>query len=79
MHWDLVRSMVAGASSMRLRGRPSLGAGLLAVVALVGLCTGLLYPLKQLTAVSSLGVVYLMGVVVVSAFWGVWLGSRPPC
>jgi two-component system, OmpR family, sensor histidine kinase KdpD len=66
--------MVAGTGSMRLRERPPLGTGLLAIVALVGLCTGLLYPLKQLTAVSSLGVVYLMGVVVVSAFWGVWLG-----
>ena len=74
VHRDSLRSMVIGASSMRLRGRPSLGTGLLAIVALVALCTGLLYPLKHLTAVSSLGVVYLMGVVVVSAFWGVWLG-----
>jgi hypothetical protein len=71
---DSLRSMVVGASSMRLRGRPSLGTGLLAIVALVALCTGLLYPLKHLTAVGSLGVVYLMGVVVVSALWGVSLG-----
>lgn len=41
---------------------------------LVGVCTGLVYPLKQVTSVSSLGVVYLLGVVVVSAYWGLWLG-----
>jgi len=34
----------------------------------------LVCPLKQVTAVSSLGMVYFLGVVVVSAFWGVWLG-----
>ena len=38
------------------------------------LSTGLVYPLKQVTAVSSLGVVYLLAVVIVSAFWGAWLG-----
>ena len=35
---------------------------------------GLIYPLKQVTSVASLGVVYLVGVVIVSAFWGLWLG-----
>ena len=48
--------------------------GVVTAVALVAVCTGIIYPLKQVTAVSSLGVVYLLGVVVVSAFWGVWLG-----
>ena len=48
--------------------------GVVVAVALVAACTGIVYPLKQVTAVSSLGVVYLVGVVVVSAFWGVWLG-----
>ena len=49
-------------------------AGVITAVALVAACTGIVYPLKQVTSVSSLGVVHLLGVVVVSAFWGVWLG-----
>ncbi len=47
---------------------------MLAAVLLVGVCTALLYPLKHVTSVASLGVVYLLGVVIVSAFWGLWLG-----
>ena len=54
--------------------RPPVLAGVITAVALVAACTGIVYPLKQVTSVSSLGVVYLLGVVVVSAFWGVWLG-----
>ncbi len=54
--------------------RPPIIVGVMTAVALVAVCTGIIYPLKQVTAVSSLGVVYLLGVVVVSAFWGVWLG-----
>jgi two-component system sensor histidine kinase KdpD len=54
--------------------RPPITAGVIAAVALVAVCTGIVYPLKQVTTVSSLGVVYLLGVVVVSAFWGLWLG-----
>ncbi len=54
--------------------RPPLALGVLVALALVGICTGLVYPLKQITSVTSLGVVYLVGVVIVSAFWGVWLG-----
>lgn len=40
----------------------------------MGLCTVLIYPLKQVAPVLSLGVVYLLGVLVVSAGWGVWFG-----
>ncbi len=54
--------------------RPPLAVGLLVALALVAICTGVIYPLKQVTAVASLGVVYLVGVVIVSAFWGLWLG-----
>ena len=43
-------------------------------VVLTALCTIAIYPLKQITTVSSLGVVYLLGVVVVSTFWGLRLG-----
>jgi two-component system, OmpR family, sensor histidine kinase KdpD len=61
--------------SMLLRGnRPPLLAGMVATVVLVAACTGAVYPLKELTTVSSLGVVYLLGVVVISTFWGVWPG-----
>jgi two-component system, OmpR family, sensor histidine kinase KdpD len=48
--------------------------GVLAAIASVAVCTGLVYPLKQITSVASLGVVYLLGVVVVSAVWGLSLG-----
>jgi len=55
--------------------RPPVLAGVITAVALVAVCTGIVYPLKQVTSVSSLGVIYLLGVVVVSAFWGLWLGA----
>lgn len=58
-----------------LRGRrPPQVAGAVTTVALVGVCTGLIYPLERITTVSSLGVVYLLGVVFVSAYWGLWFG-----
>ena len=60
---------------MRLRGgRPPLLVGAVMTVILAALCTALVYPLKQVTTVSSLGVVYLLGVIVVSTFWGLWMG-----
>lgn len=60
---------------MLLRGtRPPQIAGVVVVLVLVALCTGLVYPLKDLMTVSSLGVVYLLGVVLVSAYWGLWFG-----
>jgi two-component system sensor histidine kinase KdpD len=40
----------------------------------VVLCTLILYPLKQIAPVVSLGVVYLLAVLVVSLIWGAWLG-----
>jgi two-component system, OmpR family, sensor histidine kinase KdpD len=40
----------------------------------VALCTLILYPLKQIAPVVSLGVVYLLAVLVVSLIWGAWLG-----
>ncbi|HEY2653526.1 MAG TPA: DUF4118 domain-containing protein, partial [Solirubrobacteraceae bacterium] len=64
-----------GVDPMLLRGRrPPQVAGVVTTVVLVGVCTGLIYPLERVTTVSSLGVVYLLGVVVVSAFWGLWFG-----
>lgn len=63
------------AESILLRERrPRALSGLLVTVLLVAVCTALVYPLKHLTTVSSLGVVYLLGVVVVSTFWGLVMG-----
>jgi two-component system sensor histidine kinase KdpD len=44
-----------------------------AAIAVV-LCTLIIYPLKRVAPVISLGVVYLLAVLVVSATWGMWLG-----
>jgi hypothetical protein len=50
--------------------RPSRAAGTLVALASVAAATGVIYPLKQFTPVLSLGVLYVLAVVVVSAFWG---------
>src|ERR1019366_8600808 len=64
-----------GGDPVLLRGRrPPAVAGVAATVLLVAVCTTLIFPLKHVTTVSSLGVVYLLGVVIVSAFWGLWFG-----
>ena len=47
----------------------------LAVAALaIALTTLLLYPLREVAPPVSLGVVYLLGVLLVASIWGVWLG-----
>lgn len=48
--------------------------GMLVAVFAVALCTLLVYPLKQIAPVVSLGVVYLLAVLFVAAIWGAWLG-----
>ncbi len=53
---------------------PSKRVGAAVAVALVALCTLLIYPLKQAAPVVSLGVVYMLAVVIVSVTWGMWLG-----
>ncbi len=53
---------------------PSRRTGVLVATAAVALCTLLIYPLKQIAPVVSLGVVYLLAVLIVSAIWGAWLG-----
>lgn len=67
--------MVAGYFGFLLTPEPpSKRVGVLVAVALVGLCTLVIYPLKQAAPVVSLGVVYMLAVVVVSVTWGVALG-----
>ena len=48
--------------------------GVLVAILAVALCTLLLYPLKQIAPVVSLGVVYMLAVLAVAAIWGAWLG-----
>jgi two-component system sensor histidine kinase KdpD len=48
--------------------------GALVAVVAVALCTLIIYPLKHVAPVVSLGVVYLPAVLVVSVTWGAWLG-----
>jgi two-component system, OmpR family, sensor histidine kinase KdpD len=54
---------------------PSRRAGVLSAIAGVALCTLVVYPLKRIAPVVSLGVVYLLAVLVVSLTWGAWLGA----
>ena len=53
---------------------PSKQVGAAVGLGLIALCTLLIYPLKQAAPVVSLGVVYMLAVVIVSVTWGVWLG-----
>jgi two-component system sensor histidine kinase KdpD len=53
---------------------PSRRTGAVVAVLLVVFCTLLIYPLKQAAPVVSLGVVYMLAVVIVSVTWGLWLG-----
>ena len=52
----------------------SKGLGLLVAALSVAAITLLIYPLREAAPAVSLGVVYLLAVLVVSTFWGLWLG-----
>src|ERR1700754_256055 len=54
--------------------RPPLLAGVVAAALGVALTTALLFALRGVAPVVSLGVVYLLAVLVVASVWGVWLG-----
>ena len=54
--------------------RPSRAAGVIAAIASVAAATALIYPLKALAPVVSLGVVYLLAVLGVSTLWGLAFG-----
>jgi two-component system sensor histidine kinase KdpD len=53
---------------------PAGGLGLLATVAVVAVSTAIVYPLKSVAPVVSLGVVYLPGILLISIVWGLRLG-----
>jgi two-component system sensor histidine kinase KdpD len=67
---------VAARPTLRLLDdwRPNLAVGVVVAAGLVALTTLLLYPLRDVAPVVSLGVVYLVGVLLVSSVWGAWLG-----
>jgi K+-sensing histidine kinase KdpD len=48
--------------------------GLVAAIGCVVLCTAVVYPLRTIAPPVSAGVVYVLGVLVVSTYWGLWLG-----
>jgi two-component system, OmpR family, sensor histidine kinase KdpD len=56
------------------RDPPPRRVGALVALAAVALCTLIVYPLKHVAPVVSLGVVYLLAVLVVSTIWGGALG-----
>src|SRR3954453_14843272 len=59
---------------MLLARRPPLLLGVAAAVAGVALTTALVFALRDVAPVVSLGVVYLVAVLVIASIWGVWLG-----
>jgi len=54
--------------------RPSLAVGVAVAVAGIALETLAIYPLAHIANVASLGVVYVLAVVVVATYWGISLG-----
>lgn len=57
------------------RSPPSLALGIAVAASLVTAETLLLYPLRMFVPRSSLGVIYLLGILVVATVWGLWLGA----
>jgi two-component system sensor histidine kinase KdpD len=53
---------------------PSRRTGAIVAVGAVALCTLILYPLQEVAPAVSLGVVYMLAVLVVSVIWGAGLG-----
>jgi two-component system sensor histidine kinase KdpD len=58
----------------RIRRWESPTAGFFAAIACVATATALVYPLRTIAPPVSAGVVYMLGVLVVSTYWGLWLG-----
>jgi two-component system sensor histidine kinase KdpD len=51
-----------------------LAAGVVVAIASVAALTGLIYALREFTPVVSTGVVYMLAVLLVSSYWGLWMG-----
>jgi two-component system, OmpR family, sensor histidine kinase KdpD len=54
--------------------RPSPLAGALVGLALVAAVTGLVYALREVMPAATTGVLYMLAVLLVSSYWGLWLG-----
>src|ERR1700687_3037948 len=68
--------MRPGLLSLLLRSTaPPLKLGLVVAASLIAAETLVLYPLKRIAPENTLGVVYLLGVVVVAIVWGFWLAA----
>jgi K+-sensing histidine kinase KdpD len=52
----------------------SRGVGLLAALVCVAVSTAVIYPLRTIAPPVSAGVVYMLGVLIVSTYWGLWPG-----
>lgn len=61
-------------NTSRSRRRESAAVGLVASVLCVTLATALVFPLRSIAPPISGGLVYMLGVLVVSIYWGLWLG-----
>ena len=59
---------------MAFLGRRSVASGLVAAVVAVAVITIANYGLRELVPVVSTGVVYMLAVLLVSSWWGLWLG-----
>ncbi|HEX2415161.1 MAG TPA: DUF4118 domain-containing protein [Thermoleophilaceae bacterium] len=57
-----------------MSGRRSLAAGLAVALAAVAVTTAAIYGLRELVPVVATGVVYMLAVLLVSSYWGLWLG-----
>ena len=54
--------------------RPGLAIGVAVAAGSLALITAAIYGLKELVPVVSTGVVYMLAVLLVSSYWGLWLG-----
>ena len=57
---------------MGARRSPALG--IIVAAGALAATTAVLYPLEQVASPVSLGVLYLLAVLLVSSLWGLWLG-----
>ncbi len=61
-------------SSLPARGSRRPAAGFTVSVLCVALSTAVIFPLREITPAVSTGVVYMLGVLIVSTYYGLWLG-----
>jgi len=55
-------------------GSRSTALGLVVAAGSLAVTTAVLFPLEQIASPVSLGVLYLLAVLLVSTLWGLWLG-----